>query len=764
MYSLRVREAPVGFLADRWQTARAGERLFATIEGVVVSGPKASPPPAGVLARFVRFEPKHIFTVRANVLVGEGPVCGDVICFVSGDAPLPIAAGDRVRITGLASAPHTLLNPGDAAMARFARQSRLGGTLSVSSADLVLKLSTTSTFERVFSAARSALDQAHTAAAGFLSRVEDRWGADAGATAAALILGEQEAGIDDVRQRFTRLGILHALAISGFHLSVLTFMCLFLMRALSRGGGRPWVEPLVLGSALLLYALILPTQPPITRAVIMGLALVVSEAAGRRYDRLTILCWTSTGLLLWHPADLWSLGYQLSCGLTGLLLWLGTPAFSRIWGAAFVVPGVRTGGFRAIATHWIKASVASSILCWLVSLPIVWASTGYLSPLAVIATVLVSPVLVGAMGAGYVAIVIGVTIGSFVPMVATAAAWIVGLFTKASLVIAEQIDRVPGSGLTGPPIAWWAALFTSAAVIAFFALGKQRALLGWLFLLVSPGICAISIAINTRLPAELAARIDTFAVGDGSCHLIRSGGNAVLWDAGSLQYSTARRVLPQALREVGAWRIPTAIITHGDFDHFNALPELVDRFGIREVLVGERFLERASHADSAPAAFTGFLRSRGVTIRTISAGDVVSFGRVSLTFLSPDTRATYERENDYSLIARLDGPVHSSRALAVFTGDAQSAALNRIRGNGLRSWWVEAPHHASANADAAAWVRSLEPALVIASTGPLRLASPSWRQLWPPATGSADLLLTPENGWTYAEFSSAGLVRRGSMR
>ena len=772
VHALRLREAPADFMGNRWASLAPGDRALVTVEGVVIAGPEPTKEPQGVLARFVRWEPGVVFTLRADTLITDAatPASGDVRCVttLADDAPFavwPVQLGDRVRVTGLASPARRPLNPGEETAARFDRQSRLAGSISISAPDLIVPLAHTSGFAWAAGNARWSLDQARRSAVQFFDRVGHAWGDQAGATAAALLLGQTEPGLESVRESFTRLGILHALAISGFHLSVLTVMAVASLRALTRGGGPAWLEPAIVGSLLVIYALLLPAQAPITRAVLMGLVLLGSESAGRRYDRLTMLFWVSTALLVWRPADLWSLGFQLSCGLTGLLLWLGTPAFTRLWGVAFVVPGVRTGGLGSSIVHWIRASIAASVLCWLASLPIIWAQTGYLSPLAVPATVLVSPVLVLAMGAGYLVLFTSAALGWALPVVADAGAWVVGFFAHAAILVAQWIERVPGSGITGPPIHAWAAAFSTAAVILYFAIGPRRRWIGWSLVAASPGVCAISIAISTRLAPGVLARIDTFAVGDGSCHILRVGRDAVLWDAGSLHHAAARRTLPRALRAAGVWRVHTAVLTHGDFDHFGLLPDLAESLGVRQLVIGHRFLERAAQPDSAAAALLARLDAMGVVITPVSAGDTLALDGGSLTFLSPVTGDSFARENDHSLIARLDATPAAARALAVFTGDAQSAAIGALRDRQptLKADWVEAPHHGAANPDAAAWVASLGPRMVVQSTGPQRIRSASWIAAWAPVLGGFVLVQTPEHGAAFAEFSAAGIRRCGSF-
>ncbi|NCV00573.1 MAG: MBL fold metallo-hydrolase, partial [Proteobacteria bacterium] len=73
-----------------------------------------------------------------------------------------------------------------------------------------------------------------------------------------------------------------------------------------------------------------------------------------------------------------------------------------------------------------------------------------------------------------------------------------------------------------------------------------------------------------------------------------------------------------ATKRAGRTRIDTLVISHADTDHFNAVPELIDRFTIGEIVVAPPFLRSDS------LAVTDVLRRArraGITVRTVTAGD-----------------------------------------------------------------------------------------------------------------------------------------------
>jgi len=61
----------------------------------------------------------------------------------------------------------------------------------------------------------------------------------------AMLLGERDRALDEVNAAFTRLGLLHLIAISGFNLAVMAGVVMVLLRLT---GDRGWIEPVIIAS------------------------------------------------------------------------------------------------------------------------------------------------------------------------------------------------------------------------------------------------------------------------------------------------------------------------------------------------------------------------------------------------------------------------------------------------------------------------------------------------------------------------------------
>ena len=127
----------------------------------------------------------------------------------------------------------------------------------------------------------------------------------------AMLLGEKDNLEDKVKIRYQMAGIIHILAISGLHISVLGIGFFDLLK---RAGFGNVSAGMVVLSVLLQYGILTGESVSAMRAVGMFLLAVGARIAGRTYDLLTALAVSAILLLLDAPANLYNSGFWLSFG------------------------------------------------------------------------------------------------------------------------------------------------------------------------------------------------------------------------------------------------------------------------------------------------------------------------------------------------------------------------------------------------------------------------------------------------------------------
>ena len=146
-------------------------------------------------------------------------------------------------------------------------------------------------------------------------------GPERGGLLAALVLGSAVVPLPQaLREAFRAAGLSHALAASGFHLSVLLGFVTLVGRPLGR-----WLRLLLAVAAILLFLLLAGPQPSVLRACLMGAIGVLLLECGRRGRPLALLGLTAALMLLLRP-DWWrDVGFQLSVAATAGLLVTARP-------------------------------------------------------------------------------------------------------------------------------------------------------------------------------------------------------------------------------------------------------------------------------------------------------------------------------------------------------------------------------------------------------------------------------------------------------
>ncbi|MEI7953056.1 MAG: ComEC/Rec2 family competence protein, partial [Synechococcaceae cyanobacterium ELA182] len=234
------------------------------------------------------------------------------------------------------------------------------------------------------------------------ARLIEAAGPQRGGLLAALVLGSAVVPLPmELRDAFRAAGLSHALAASGFHLTVL----LGLVSALARPLGRP-LRLLLAGAAMLLFLLLAGAQGSVVRAVLMGAAALRAREFGRRTRPLALLAAVVVVMLALNRLWLADVGFQLSVAATAGLLVSATPLEQRL--KAWLAPG-ETG----IRRRWggaLAAALAVPIAATIWTLPLQLLHFGvvpaYAVPANLAAAPLLTPLTLAAMGLALVAVLL----------------------------------------------------------------------------------------------------------------------------------------------------------------------------------------------------------------------------------------------------------------------------------------------------------------------------------------------------------------------
>lgn len=566
------------------------------------------------------------------------PASGEVAVFVRVPA-LDVTRGQRIEVTGYFRPVAAPANPGQRDARRWAAQEGRCGSLSLETAAAIeqfphedsllpsLRADAAALLSALRERAVGALDNA-------LGPATDETGEQSRALLKAMLIGGEDPSLRPVSDDMSRLGIVHILSISGFHLVLVSMVVVFLIRLT---GDRGVWEYALAAAAIGLYLLVIPAQAPVVRSGLMVLVLLLTEAMGRRYDRLNVLAWTACALALWRPLDLYSPGFQLSFGVTAALIWrAGDWTEAALAWPVFGMPGVKGRRRRDPRTIWqwllrqaVGLCVATAI-AWTVSSAVVAWHVGVLSLTGVLAGIVLTLPSIAAIAVGFVAMLVAlISPGAAEPLGALAL-----FFSELTVRGAHLAAQVPASSMSLPqlPLAWTIAT-TAVAAVAIAPGGWQRTRTKLAAL-----VCVVwlgGILLLAVIPRDFGA-MDRFALPKSSATLIRDADQAVLIDPGSSAHRSGAFTLRRAVAASGAWRIRTVIITGPQTERFSHLPELARTLGVETVLVPHDFEQLAAARPGGDQdRLLRRLAALGVTVRTLGRTEALAIGGVRVGVESP---------------------------------------------------------------------------------------------------------------------------------
>jgi competence protein ComEC len=230
-------------------------------------------------------------------------------------------------------------------------------------------------------------------------------------------------------------------------------------------------------------------------------------------------------------------------------------------------------------------------------------------------------------------------------------------------------------------------------------------------------------------------RIDFLDVGQGDSALVTFPDNTTLLiDGGgrpgpfqptnSPDTSEGEGTFERETRSIGEavvseylwWRgldhVDYILATHADADHIDGLNDVARNFHVRSALVA-----RTPTQDPEYSKFSETLTREHIPIRVIGAGDVLRFGEVTATVLSPVALMNpngASRNND-SIVLRLE----LERRSLLMTGDIETAgdnAMLQAHAN-LRADLVKVAHHGSKTSSVPAFIAATHPHFAVISVG-----------------------------------------------
>ncbi len=584
----------------------------------------------------------------------------------------PYERGDLLRVRGTASGFDTAKNPGEFDSRQYYRTVKVG--FRVYARSVTLERANTNP---VYAVASRLSDRLRSSLYGSAET-------EYAQVFAALLLGERDGLDGELSELFTACGIGHILAISGLHVSLIG---MGLYKALRKCGAGYTASMAVGSAAILFYGVMTGNGTSTVRAIIMYIAAVYANAAGRTYDMLSAASLAAVIMLMGNPMLLYNCGFQLSFG---------------------AVLGIALIGERVRAVFDVRSKILSALITSLsvqaATMPVIMWNYYEIPVLSVPINMLVVPLMSVVM----VSAVCGALAGCVNP---AAGSFFIGpgvFVLRFYRLLCTFNTRLPWAVWTcGKPEPWqmWAYYGLLCAIVLLLEKYEDgRLTLGFV-----PAAAVIALRLNQGFEA------DFLYVGQGDGIFIRSGsGAAILVDGGSSDNSGLYEyTLEPFLMSKGVSRLDCAIVSHCDADHISGLRALLEKGKIK---VDTLYMPDIQEPDEAYLELCELAEKSGSGVEVIYCGMKLTSGSTEITCLYPRQGGTgYDRNGNSTVLVVEDKDF--SMLLTGDIGEEQEKELCGAVSEYAPFDVLKAAHHGSKYSGSYDFILAADPDSAVISCG-----------------------------------------------
>lgn len=517
----------------------------------------------------------------------------------------------------------------------------------------------------------------------------------------ALILGEKSEIEETTRNDFANTGVIHVLAVSGLHVGYVSIILVTLF-GLLRLPHKLRMGCVIVG--LVFYVALTGAAPSVMRASIMASLIITASLLERKSDILNILASAAFIILLIAPAQLYSIGFQLS--------------FLAVLSIVALFPILKEGvaGLPIPKSSIIGKMIFVLLDLFLVSLA---AQLGTLAItifyfnkipiISLLANLIVVPLIGVIVATGMSFLIIGALIPSLAQM------WAATLEGTIDLMLGfvQLCASVEWAYVTTRSIQHFELIFLMLGIFSITILKVQDMIKLWLSLVL------LWLIIQTwqSLLSSQHLEVVMLDVGQADAILVHApNGKTILIDAGFRfgGKDMGKDVISGYLNYRNWSKIDLLVLTHPHNDHMGGAQYLIENIPVEKIMMPD--IDYDSHGYKM---LTNAIETKNIATSSVFAGHIDSSLKPIYFRISGPKRYAIESQpsnvNNASIVMQL----FYGESSIMLTGDGEELVEhNQLPfGNLLKSELIKAPHHGSKTSSSQAYLDFVQPQYCIISLG-----------------------------------------------
>lgn len=502
-----------------------------------------------------------------------------------------------------------------------------------------------------------------------------------------------------IKTNFINSGLLHILAASGMNVAFIFGFWFFIMRFLKIPYRMNIIGGLIM---VILYTLMTGLGASVLRAALMLLFIQIGKLVDRDAHSVSLLSFVALLLLLYNPAYINDVGFQLSFIVTFGLLTSAKVIFDK-------VKNINMPDF-------LKAGILIPIVAQIWVAPIQMFYFNTISTYSILANIITIPFLSVISFGGFISSILAIIkpIADFVCMFFD---FILKYMLDCIVIISNYFSQLPNSQIetTHPNVF---QIFLYYIILLLITLLIKSGYNKKLLTLITISFVILLLS-NINIPNR-NLEIITFDVQNADALLIKTPKNKYfLIDSAKLAYkssnSTAKLVIIKYLKDRGIKNIEGLILTHFDLDHAGGAIDLINHLNIKKVYVNSKDIKNQTTAN---------------IFKTINENNIpYEIAENNKTIYNEDNlkiethiNKIKNNDNESSVITLLTYKNFDT----LFMGDAGSVTFNKIKQNIPNNIEVlKVGHHGGKNVVNTEMLTHLDNDISIISTGPNSFGHPN---------------------------------------
>lgn len=598
--------------------------------------------------------------------------------------------GDEVKVAGEIFALHGYNNPGQYDSVAAAQLHDIRGRMSVQGKEISLEGKGSLLWKQHMEVWREKI----------INNMEKVMPQSHKAILAGMLFGGYGGIPREIIADFSTTGIVHILSVSGSHIALVAgIVTLFGRRLFSRFIFKDKVVPVFAAFVITLYAIFCGLTPPVLRSLIMGLISLGAICLGREKDAIVALALTVLSMLVYQPALVYDLSFQLSFAST----------------AGLVLLHAKTVKILTILPLWLARPLAVTIAAQVGVLPfIAWYFNAF-SLSSFVANVMIVPIIEGIVILGLFGALSSLVIGVMGNVSFVICSLLIGLVIQMT----EWLAAMPAAKLYAPSIGMigsivyyivvgWAYGYRTQKMMTITAMVKRWPQKSGIVVL----LFILCIMVYSFYPRSFSVHFIDVGQGDAAL-IITPHGRGILVDTGgtigeNTDFDIGYRVVLPYLRHYGIVDLDYLFLTHGHQDHAGGAASIAKEVPIKNIMLSREDYSQAvtNLLQIAPksihiAVYEGqIIELDGVVIKVLHADAGIN-GRGSKNEVSSVVQASYGR---FSFL---------------FTGDLPAQGEEEMIRNGrnIMSSVLKVGHHGSKTSSTVGFLKAVAPEYAVISVG-----------------------------------------------